>query len=236
MTVVIQTIITALSSAITLFILGKLIGKREMSQLSVFDYINSITIGSIAAEMATCEFTDILKPFTAMIVFALIDIILSLLTNKSLKLRRSITGKPSILYDKGQLYYKHLAKAKMDLGEFLMQCRMSGYFDLSDIQTAILESNGKISFLPISDKRPLTGHDVNIHPEQEQLVANVIIDGKIMPLNLKHINHDEKWLSSQLYLHNIYDISEVFLATCDANSKLCIYKKLNQDITIDVLD
>ena len=233
---VIQAIITALGSAITLFVLSKLMGNREMSQLSVFDYINSITIGSIAAEMATGEFTDILKPFTAMIVFAILNLSLSLLTNKSLKLRRLITGKPSILYDKGQIYYKNLSKAKMDLGEFLAQCRVNGYFDLSNIQTAILEANGKISFLPVSDNRPVTGKDLNIHPEQEQLVANVIIDGQMMPLNLKHLGLDEKWLSKQLHLHDIYDASEVFLATCDFNHKLCIYKKINEEMNIDVLE
>lgn len=233
---VIQAIITALGSAITLFVLSKLMGNREMSQLSVFDYINSITIGSIAAEMATGEFTDILKPFTAMIVFAILNLSLSLLTNKSLKLRRLITGKPSILYDKGQIYYKNLSKAKMDLGEFLAQCRVNGYFDLSNIQTAILEANGKISFLPVSDNRPVTGKDLNIHPEQEQLVANVIIDGQMMPLNLKHLGLDEKWLSKQLHLHDIHDASEVFLATCDFNHKLCIYKKINEEMNIDVLE
>lgn len=233
---VIQVIITALGSAITLFILSKLMGNREMSQLSIFDYINSITIGSIAAEMATCEFTDALKPFTAMIVFAILNITLSLVTNKSLKLRRLIAGKPSTLYDKGQIYYKNLSKAKMDLGEFLTQCRVNGYFDLSNIQTAILESNGKISFLPVSDMRPVTGKDLNITPTQDELVANVIMDGNIMHKNLKYMGKNEQWLYKQLRIHDINDISEVFLATCDSNNKLCVYIKLNQEMTMDVLE
>lgn len=233
---VIQTIITALGAAITLFILSKLMGNREMSQLSVFDYINSITIGSIAAEMATCEFTDLTKPFTAMIIFALFIILLSLLTNKSIKLRRLITGKPSILYDNGQLYYKALRKAKMDLGEFLMQCRVNGYFDLSDIQTALLEANGKISFLPVSNKRPIIGEDLNISPDQNYLVANVIIDGNIMAQNLKHIGQNEKWLMKQLHTQNISDVSEIFLATCDRDNKLCIYRKLKEKVAVDLLE
>lgn len=233
---VIQAIITALGAVITLFILSKLMGNREMSQLSVFDYVNSITIGSIAAEMATCEFTDVVKPFTAMIIFALCIILLSILTDKSIKLRRFLTGKPSILYDNGQIYYKILAKAKMDLGEFLMQCRVNGYFDLSDIQTAILESNGKISFLPVSNKRPITGEDLNISPAQDYLVANVIIDGKIMPQNLKYIGQNEKWLTKQLHAQSISDISEVFLATCDRDNKLCVYKKLKDKMANDLLE
>lgn len=236
MITILQVIITALSSAVILFILSKLMGNREMSQLSVFDYVNSITIGSIAAEMATCEFTDFLKPFIAMVVLTLLNITLSVSTCKSVKLRRFITGKPSILYDNGKLYDKNLAKARMDLGEFLTQCRVNGYFDLADLQTIILESNGKMSFLPLSNKRPLTGKDLNLQPDQEQLVANVIIDGQVMPLNLKHLGLDEKWLSKQLHLHDIHAVSEVFLATCDSNHKLCVYKKINDKMTIDVLE
>lgn len=232
---IIQAIITTFSTVITLFILSKLMGTREMSQFSMFDYINSITIGSIAAEMATCEFTDFVKPFTAMIVFTLFIILISILTSKSLKLRHIVTGKPSILYDNGQIYYKTFVKAKMDLNEFLVQCRISGYFDLSDIQTALLEPNGKISFLPVASKRPVTGEDLNISPSQNYLVANVIIDGKIMSQNLKHIGNNEKWLTKQLHAHHIFNISEVLLATCDHNNKLCIYKKLNEKTTVDLL-
>lgn len=231
-----QVVLTALSSSIILFILSKLMGNREMSQLSIFDYVNSITIGSIAAEMATCEFTDFLKPFTAMIVLTLLNITLSVLTCKSVKLRRFITGKPSILYDNGKLYYKNLAKARMDLAEFLTECRLSGYFDLANLQTIMLEANGKMSFLPVSDKRPITAKDLNISPEQEHLVANVIIDGRMMPLNLKYVGRDEKWLYEQLALYNIQHVSKVFLATCDMKGNLCIYKKSSKEMTIDILE
>ena len=233
---VLQVVLTALSSSILLFTLSKLMGNREMSQLSVFDYINSITVGSIAAEMATCEFTTFLKPLIAMIVLSALHITLSLVTCKSVKLRRFITGKPSILYDNGKLYYKNLAKARMDSAEFLTECRLSGYFDLANLQTVLLEANGKMSFLPVSDKRPLTAQDLNLSLQQEHLVANVIIDGKIMPLNLKYIGRDEKWLQSQLALCHIDEASQVFLATCDTQGHLCIYKKSSEEMTIDLLE
>lgn len=233
---VIQTILTALGSAITLFILSKLMGNREMSQLSVFDYINSITIGSIAAEMATCQFTDLLKPFVCMIVFALFNILLSVTTNKSIKLRRILTGKPSILYDNGQLYYQNFVKAKMDLGEFLALCRVNGYFNLADLQTVLLEANGKISFLPITNNRPITGADLNLDLSPNYLVANVIIDGNIMLQNLKYVGYDEEWLTKQLHTHSIRDISKVFLATCNHAGRLCIYEKLMTENISDVLE
>lgn len=233
---ILQAILTSLLSIITLMILTKLMGNREMSQLSMFDYINGITIGSIAAELATSEFTDTVKPFVAMLVYAIVIIILAILSDKSLKLRRLINGKSSILYDNGELFSSNLKKARIDINEFLTQCRINGYFDLSKVQTVLLESNGKFSILPLSDERPVTGKDLGIAPTQDTLVANVIIDGKIMEQNLRHTGKNEKWLIDQLKAKNVKNISDVFLATCDLNNKLQIFKKHPKEMKADILD
>lgn len=233
---IIQVILTALASIITLFALSKLMGNREMSQLTMFDYINGITIGSIAAEMATTEFTDVLKPFVAMIVYAVVVTAISILTNTSIKIRRLITGTSVILYNDGRLYEKDLKKAKLDVNEFLSQCRISGYFDLSNLQTIILEPNGKLSFLPKSDQRPLTGQDMSLTIPQEYLVANVIIDGVIMTENLKHTGKNETWLHSQLKSHGVTNATDVFLATCDSNNKLKVYPKHVDKKEYDILE
>lgn len=117
--------IVALSfgSLIFLFILTKLMGNKEMSQLSMFDYIIGITIGSIAAEMSTALESDFMQPVVAMAVYAAVSIIISIFSYKSLKFRRIISGNSLILFDNGQLYRDNLKKAKLDLNEFLMQCR-----------------------------------------------------------------------------------------------------------------
>jgi uncharacterized membrane protein YcaP (DUF421 family) len=122
--------IVALSfgSVIFLFILTKLMGNKEMSQLSMFDYIIGITIGSIAAEMSTALESDFMQPVVAMAVYAAVSIIISILSYKSLKLRRIISGNSLILLDNGELYRDNLKKAKLDLNEFLMQCRTSRIF------------------------------------------------------------------------------------------------------------
>jgi len=233
---IIQAIITSLISITTLFILSKLMGNREMSQLSMFDYINGITIGSIAAELATTEFTDALKPFVAMVVYAFVILLFSILTDKSIVLRRLLTGKAMILYDNKELYSRNLRRAKIDINEFLSQCRISGYFDLSNVQTIVLEANGKFSFLPVSDQRPVVGNDLGVSPAQDMLVANVIIDGKILEENLRHTGKNEKWLMEQLSAHQVKDISEVFLATCDLNNKLQVFKKHPKKMNLDILD
>lgn len=122
--------IVALSfgSLIFLFILTKLMGNKEMSQLSMFDYIIGITIGSIAAEMSTALESDFMQPVVAMAVYAAVSIVISIFSYKSLKFRRIISGNSLILLDNGELYRDNLKKAKLDLNEFLMQCRTARLF------------------------------------------------------------------------------------------------------------
>lgn len=231
----INIIWTSLGSVIVLFLLTKLMGYREVSELSMFDYINGITIGSIAAEMAT-DLEKFEEPLTAMIVYAAAVIIISKLCQKSIVVRRFIDGRPLVLLNNDQIYFKNLKKGRMDINEFLYQCRNNGYFDLSQIQTVILESNGKFSILPKADYRPATPKDIGAKVQADAIVATVIIDGKIMHKNLHHIGKDEKWLSNQLTSQGIKNITEVFLATCDIHNKVTVFKKLEENPTRDILN
>jgi uncharacterized membrane protein YcaP (DUF421 family) len=231
-----QVILSTIGSIVALFFLTKMIGYRQVSQMSMFDYINGITIGSIAAEMATALGKDMWNPLIAMLIYAIVGTLLSIISNKSIKLSRFIEGKPIILYDNGQIYFNHLKKAKLDIGELLMLCRVSGYFDLSELQTIILEDNGHVSILPLAEHRPLKPIDMHIKPTAEHLVANVVLDGNIMIENLKGIGKNEAWLLQQLKKHDINDVKDVFLATCDCNQKFCVYKKVNTKIQHNFLE
>lgn len=225
---------TSMGSLITLFFLTKLMGNKEMSQLTLFDYVNGITIGSIAAEMATSLEDNFLYPFLAMIVYAFAVILLSISSSKSIKLRRFITGKAMILFDNGKIYKGNLRKARIDLTEMLVQARINGYFDLNDIQTAVLEPNGRLSFLPKSLSKPVTTKDLNLTPEQEKLVVNVIIDGKVLNDNLKFTGNNKIWLQRKLKEKGIHRLKDVFLATCDYKNNLTVYKQIEKPLTRDV--
>lgn len=225
MTEVLYIIALSSGSVAAMFILTKLMGYRQMSELSMFDYINGITIGSIAAEMATSLENNFLQPLVAMIVYAFFAIALSYISSKSLKARRVIEGHPVILLNNGEIYEKNLRKSKIDVTEFLVQCRISGYFDITKIQTAILEENGKISFLPKSGDRPLVPSDLGLKIKNECLVANLILDGKVMENNLKYSGKDMKWLNTQLEIQNVKDVSQVLLATCDIDNNFTVFLK-----------
>ena len=231
---ILYIIILSIGSVVELFILCKLMGYRQLSQMSMFDYVNGITIGNIAAEMATALEDNFIHPMVAMIVYAAIAIFLSWLSSKSIRAQRVISGKPWVLLDKGKLFYENFKKSKIDLNEFLTQCRVSGYFDLSQLESAVLEENGRISFLPKSEYRPLTPSDIQMTPARESLAANLIIDGHIMHDNLKASGKDERWLMKQLHAHNISDPSDVLLATCDLNNHLSIYPNTRGESPSDV--
>lgn len=232
---IITVIVLAAVSVVVLFLLTKLMGYRQMSQMSLFDYINGITIGSIAAELAT-NLEDYHRPLTAMIVYGLLATFFSWLVQKSMCLRRLLTGKPLVLLHHGVIYEQNLRKAKIDVNQFLVQCRINGYFDVSKIQTAILEGNGRISFLPISSDRPATPTDFNLQVPTEDMTATLIVDGKILEHNLAHSGKNKKWLTSQLSSLGYPDPKEVLLATCDLNNKLCVFAKNRNQHSEDVLD
>lgn len=213
----------SLGSIIVLFILTKIVGQREMSGLSIFDFMIAITIGSIAAEMATSLEENFMQPLIAMIIYAIVTLVISFINMKFVKLRPIFSGKTLILYDNGTLFKENFKKAKIDLNEFLSQSRTNGYFNLSDIKTALLEENGKISFLPYSDKRPANASDFNIKPNEDSIIINLVIDGKVMEKNLKELKLDKLWLNETLQKQGITKIENIFLATYDLNGNLSVY-------------
>ncbi len=231
---VISIVLLSIGSIIVIFLLTKLMGYRQMSQMSMFDYVNGITIGSIAAEMATSLDKSFLQPLTAMIVYALAAVCLSLAGSKSLKARRFIEGTPLILLNNGEIYRKNLKKAKIDVTEFLTQCRLQGYFDVSKLQTAILEENGKISFLPKVSDRPITPADMTLSPTQDYMVANVILDGKVLPENLRHTGNNLQWLEGQIKGQGANSAKDVLLATCDSSNQVTVFLKENRKEALDL--
>lgn len=230
-----EVVICACASFIVLFLLTKLTGKRQISEMSTCDYISSIAIGGMAAQMATSSDGDWKKSLIGMIIFTLFNCLLPLLTSRSIVIRRLLTGKPQILFDKGEFYYKNLKKAKINISEFLMKCRQAGYFDLAEIETALLESNGQISFLPTATKRPVRPEDLNISPTQETLQASIIIDGQVLERNLENIYKSLHWLEEQLALYEGKGRSEVVYASATSSTDLKCYMKTQKDEHDDIL-
>lgn len=226
---ILDVILRALISLIALFSVTKLLGKKQVSQLSLFDYVIGISIGNFAAEMTT----DLDLPYThgvvAVLIFGLVAYLVSVFTMKSISLRRFFIGTPTVLIQEGKILMKGLKQVKFDVNDLLEERRGNGYFDISQIEYALMEANGKLSILPKGENFPVTIKDMNIKPEKQSLYANIIIDGKIMYTNLKNMNKDKKWLVQELKIKGYKTFENILLATLDNNEKVTVYEK-NNDI------
>lgn len=236
MTQIDDVIIRALFSLVTLFLVTKMLGKKQVSQLSLFDYVIGISIGNFAAEMTTNIEIQFINGIVAVVIFGLVAYLVSLGTMKSILLRRFFMGTPTILIEKGKLLEKGLKKVKFDINDLLEECRGSGYFDISQIEYAVMEANGKISILPKEAYKPVTLADMNLKASQEGLCANIIIDGKIMPQNLQKMNKDEKWLLHELKVKGFKKTDPILLATLDSSDTLRIYERNRDEEASKVLE
>jgi len=115
-------------------------------------------------------------------------------------------------------------------------CRNAGYFNLADIETAILEANGQLSIIPIASRRPATPEDLNLFPKQEKVTVNVILDGKAIETNLKYIGKNKIWLKDQMNAQGFGDIEKIHLATYDGSGDVSIYEKIKKPETKDLFE
>ena len=219
---IISVSLTALLSVAALFIVTKIMGHKQVAQLDFFDYVSGITIGSIGAELAT-ELEAPLRPLIALIVYGLVSVALGIFARKLPRTRKYINGSPTILLEKGKLYRENLKKSKLDLSEFMLLCRESGYFDLDEIECVIFEHNGKLSILPKAEKRPINPEDMGISVKKVSFYTELVMDGRVMSENLVRLGKDEIWLRKRLALQGFPDTKKVFLA---------LYKKEEDSIRI----
>ncbi|MDD3336148.1 MAG: DUF421 domain-containing protein [Eubacteriales bacterium] len=220
-----QVAIFSVFSLAALFLLTKLMGNRQMSQLTMFDYITGISIGSLASEVASHPDPDSWLGLVAMLIYGLITVGINIWNTRSLKARNLFLGSPLVIFDHGKLYFDNLKKAKLDLNEIMAECRSAGYFDPAQLQMIILEVNGKLSFLPNEVNRPLTPADMNIAPTQERPIVAVIMDGVLFPKRLRSVGLSEEWLQKQMEIQDFHSYSDILLATVDCDNELAIYEK-----------
>ncbi|MBQ9949739.1 MAG: DUF421 domain-containing protein [Clostridia bacterium] len=229
----IEVTIWSVVSLAVLFLMSKLMGNKQISQLNGFDYIVGISIGSIAAELASVQ--DVDKPLNnvlAILIYGVVAYAISVITAKSIAVRKIITGRPIVIMDNGEIFRKNLAKARIDMNEFLTLCREKGYFDISTIQTAFIEHDGKLSILPKSENRPVTPSDMQLSTENETVQTVVISDGHILRENLHITGHDSVWLLGELKKQNL-EVQNVFIAFCSDSGKVSAYRMNKGNCEVD---
>ena len=221
---ILQVTLRTILSLLILFIMFKMMGKKQVSQMNIFDYITGITIGSVVADIALDIEKNFLSGIVSLIILCLSDIIISYLNLKSINLRNIFEGKESTLIENGKINSENMSKNKITINMLQTEARLMGYFNLEEINNAILEPTGKISFEPKEKEKPATKKDIGINTKNKPLVYNLIIDGVIVEENLKHANKTKSWLNHELKVLGKKK-EELILLTIDANEKINIYEK-----------
>lgn len=220
---------------VILFFLTKCMGKKQVSQMNIYDYIIGITIGSIAADISLDIEKDAIVGIVSLAIYSLSGVLVTYLTLKNIRFRRIFSGVPTILIENGKILSKNLLKEGIDINDLQEEARQSGYFDLSKVNYAILETTGKISFLAKASEEPVTRKDMKIKVKDESLCANIIIDGTLLEDNLKNMKKDQQWLEKELKNRGYKDYANILLFTLDSSGSIVIYDK-NVDSNTKILE
>jgi uncharacterized membrane protein YcaP (DUF421 family) len=222
---VINTIIKCIIVYILALILTRLMGRKEISQMTFFDFLVGVSMGSIVANAIIGNERMSKAAVTAVIVLALLEIITSYLHIKSFGIRKLVNSEPVVVVKNGIIAEANVRRMRLTIDELMMKLREKNIFNIADVEYAIMETDGKMSVLPKSQKQPLTPKHLSIKTKKSGLTRDVIIDGNIMEENLKSVGLDDKWIKGQLRVHGIKDVSDVFYAGLDSNKKLHISKR-----------
>lgn len=217
MSISLLVFIRSLFSFLVLFIFTRFIGKQQVSQLTVFEYLVGITIGSIASAMSIELEIESINGVAGIIVWGLIPIGLAVLTLKSPIARRFIDGEPRVLIRSGRIVDHNLRKERLDLDQLMMLLRQKNVFSIADVEFAIMEVNGQLSVLPRADKQPITASDLHVPVKRAELPFIVIKDGKVNHQRLVEAGLDSVWLEGTLRQQGVTDISKVMLAQVNGN-------------------
>lgn len=205
--------VRAVISFFTLLIFAKILGKQQISQLAFFDYVLGITIGSIAAELTIDLSSRAWPHWVGLLTWAILGYLMEWITLKWRYAAKYIVGEPAVIIMNGKIMENVLRKMRFTVSDVMELLRNKDIFDLSQVDFAILESNGQLSVLRKPEYEPLTAKDMKISKKSSGISTELIYDGILIEENLRQLNKDTKWLMKQLKAQGIKDISEVFLAT-----------------------
>lgn len=208
-----KIIINSLVAFVSLFLIAKLLGKKQIAELTFCDYVIGISLGSISAEWAI---DDGDKPWyvycIAILIFFALSMLIDFAERKNPFLKKLFKGSPIVLISDGEIDYVNLKKSKLDVNALLGMCRTAGYFDLNDVAYAVFETSGELSILPRSDARPATTSELGVNAKKATLILPFIIDGIIFKDALKRAKKSEDWLIENLKGE---DVKRVLLACYD---------------------
>jgi uncharacterized membrane protein YcaP (DUF421 family) len=229
-----EILIRGIGVFIITLLVTRLVGKTQVGQLTVSDFINAIVIGSIGAAAVTDLKENGWYYVFGLLLFGLLTVGAEYLAMKYRPARKLLEGEPTVIIHNGKILEDNMRKLIYHMDDLTMQLRDKGVFNIADVEFAVLEPNGKLSVLLKSQKQPLTPQDLQLPTRYQGIPSEMIIDGVVIQQNLKQNNLTEEWLYQELEKQGIKSIQEVMYASLDTEGKLYVDKR--QDTMAHVTD
>jgi uncharacterized membrane protein YcaP (DUF421 family) len=222
------TFLRALLGFITLLVLVRLIGRKQMSQMTFSDYIVGIVMGSLGANLTVNKSLNLVSGIIAIVAWGGFDILTSFLALKNLRMRKLVYGEPLIVINKGQIHDQNMIKSNYNINELLMQLRVKDIFDPATVDYAILEPNGQLSVLKKAEHTNPTIKDMGLSKAPQGVMTDLIIDGKVLSNHLLEMKKDEAWLREKLQEQGIKELEMVIYAGLFINGELYVASRTAQ--------
>lgn len=197
-------------------------GKKQLAQLTYFDYIVGITIGNFTASMVIEPEIRSVNGFVAVSVWGILPVVQSIVSRKNLFFRRVFESKPTVIIENGKFREKAMLKENLTVHNVMLLLRKGGNFKVRDIELAVLETTGDISVMKKKSASNVTVSDLYSKPEKEPRI--LIIEGDILEESLKELNLSKDWLLKELRKHGAYNVKEVLLAQLQGDGTLYVDK------------
>lgn len=228
MSVILVVVIRSFISFFALLVLVRLTGKQQLSELTYFDYIVGITIGSISGTLSVSVNQNTTATLAGMVIWTLLPILLAYISLHNVWFRKVVEGEATVVIENGKILENNLGKLRLSMDDLLAELRSQSIFNITDVEFALYETSGKLSIQLKSQKKPLTPADLNLPTQYEGLCTTLIDDGKVLIDALKSLNLTKAWLYHQLSKKNIQDPSQVSLAQLDTTGNLYVDLKGDQ--------
>lgn len=202
----------------------RIMGKRQVGELQPFELVVTIMIAELASVPMENTGTPLLNGIVPILALLLAEVFISYITLKSERARTIVCGSPSIVIQNGKIVQRELARLRYNVNDLLEQLREKNIVNVSDVEFAILETNGQLSVIPKPQKRPVTAEDLNLSTRYEGLPYTLIMDGHIQHKNLAKAGVDINWLLQQLEIRGLKP-KDVFFAYLDSQRNLQIEEK-----------
>ncbi|HEX9062160.1 MAG TPA: DUF421 domain-containing protein [Clostridia bacterium] len=203
----------------------RMMGKRQIGQLQPFELVVAIMISELAAVPMQNTGIPLVNGIIPILTLLFAQLTLSFISLKSMKARGVICGKPRVMIENGKIVESSLKSEMYTLNDLLEQLRIKSVPDISDVEFAVLETNGQLSIIPKSQKRPVVPEDLQVSTKYEGIPLDLIIDGTVIDKNLNKIGLGREWLTGELKKFGISNVSEVLFASIDSQGEIFYQKK-----------